>query len=44
MVTRGRRRDTEMVDKLRFASMAFCSPETAYESKAVDLLQNQTCN
>lgn len=37
MVVRGRR-GTEMVDKLYFANMTFCSPETVYESKAADLV------
>lgn len=31
MVIRGRR-NTEMVDKLYFANMIFCGPETVYES------------
>lgn len=42
MVIRGRR-DTEMVDKLHFASMTFCSPETAYQSKAADLSLFSVC-
>lgn len=40
MVIRGRR-DTEMVDKLHFASMIFCSPETEYKSKAAALVLSQ---
>lgn len=40
MVIRGRR-DTEMVDKLHFASMTFCSRETVYESKAADFVLSQ---
>lgn len=40
MVIRGRR-ETEMVDKLHFPSMTFCSPETVFESKAPDLVLSQ---
>lgn len=40
MLVRGRR-DTEIVDKLHFASMTFCSLATVYESKAADLVLSQ---